>query len=61
MDAKTVGIVRSVLNGAGIIVLLAAAFDVTGVADNQMIFLALVCFVVSGVIKRIAKTTGCCK
>jgi len=61
MDSKAVGVVRAILWGLGIILLLAAAFDVTAVADNTMIFLALACFVVSGVIKRITKAGGCCK
>lgn len=62
MDEKTVGTVRAVLWGLGILLLLAAAFDVTSIADNTMIFLALACFVVSCVTKRIAKAGGtCCK
>ena len=65
MEEKTVGtkIVRAVLWGLGIVLLLAAAFDVTYVPDNQMIFLALACFVISCVVKRIAKAGGgsCCK
>jgi hypothetical protein len=43
------------------LLLLAAAFDVTPVADNLIIFWALGCFVVSAVIKRIAKASSCCK
>lgn len=62
MDIKFVGTVRAVLWGLAILLLLAAAFDVTPVADNQMIFLALACFVVSAVIKRVAKNgSACCK
>jgi hypothetical protein len=61
MDSKVTGIVRSLLWGVAILLLLAAAFDVLPLADNQVIFLALACFVLSGVIKRIAKSSGCCK
>ncbi len=61
MDNKAVNTLRSVLWGAGIILLLAAAFDVTSASDNMMIFLALACFVVSSVIKRCVKAGGCCK
>lgn len=61
MENKAVSTTRAILWGAGILLLLAAAFDVTPVADNLMIFLALGCFVVSGVVKRIAKSGGCCK
>ena len=61
MENKVVNTLWSVLWGAGIILLLAAAFDVTPVSDNMMIFLALACFVVSGAVKRICKAGGCCK
>ena len=58
MSSKAIVIITSVLQGAGILLLLAAAFDVTALADNTIIFLALLCFIVSGVIRRIA--AGCC-
>ena len=62
MNGKGVGVVRAVLWGLGILLLLAAAFDVTMIPDNTMIFWALACFVVSCVVKRIAKSGGtCCK
>ena len=61
MDNKAANTLRAVLWGAGILLLLAAAFDVTSVSDNMMIFLALACFVVSGVVKRICKAGSCCK
>ena len=61
MDSKKVCVVNLVLKGLGILMLLAAAFDVTAVSDNVMIFWALACFVVASVIKRIAKGTSCCK
>jgi hypothetical protein len=61
METKAVGTVSTVLRGLAILLLFAAAFDVTPVSDNMMIFLALACFVVSGVINRIAKGACCCK
>jgi len=51
-----------ILTGAGILLLLAAAFDVLPLSDNLVIFIALACFVVSAVIKKISKgTSSCCK
>ena len=61
MDNKAIGTVRAVLWGLAMFLLLAAAFDVTPVSDNLIIFWALGCFVVSAVIKRIAKSSSCCK
>ncbi|MBI4982973.1 MAG: hypothetical protein HZC15_07590 [Candidatus Omnitrophica bacterium] len=62
MDNKVICIVRSVLWGVGLLLLIAAAFDVTQIEDNTLIFLALACFVVSAVIKKIAKGSNtCCK
>ncbi len=62
MENKIIGIVRALLWGLGILMLLAAAFDVLPITDNLAIFLALACFVINGVIKRIAKSSGaCCK
>ncbi|MFA5005239.1 MAG: hypothetical protein WC561_03815 [Candidatus Omnitrophota bacterium] len=61
MNNKVLSVVNPVLGGLGVLILLAAAFDVTSINDNLMIFLALACFVVSSVIKRIAKGTSCCK
>ncbi len=55
MESKAICIGRAILWGLGILLLLAAAFDVTTVGDNTMIFLALACFVISAVIKRIVK------
>jgi hypothetical protein len=59
MENKTTGIICSVLWGVAILLLLAAAFDILPIADNQAIFLALACFVVCAVMKRIVR--GCCK
>lgn len=61
MNSKATVIITSVLQGAGILLLLAAAFDVTGVADNTMIFLALSAFIISGIIRRIASGGCSCK
>jgi len=62
MESKNTCVVNAVLWGVGILLLLAAAFDVLPMPDNQVIFLALACFVIGAVIRRIAKGTGsCCK
>lgn len=62
MNEKGGCIVRAILAGLGILILLAAAFDVTTVSDNQMIFLALACFVIAWVVKKIGKAgSTCCK
>jgi hypothetical protein len=51
-----------ILNGVGILLLLAAAFDVLPWSDNKVIFIALACFIVSGIIKKVTKgTNSCCK
>ena len=53
---------NSILNGVGILLLLAAVFDVLPLSDNLVIFLALVCFIISAVIKKIMKgMSSCCK
>ena len=63
MEGKGTCIVNTVLCTVGILLLLAAAFDVVAVADNMMIFLAIACFIIGAAVKRIAKGTGgsCCK
>jgi hypothetical protein len=48
------------LGGLGVLILLAAAFDmVPSVSDNTMIFWAIACFVVMAMVKKLSK--GCCK
>ncbi|HNW40025.1 MAG TPA: hypothetical protein PKI44_06355 [Candidatus Omnitrophota bacterium] len=61
MENKNSCICHAVLNGAGILLLLAAAFDVLPISDNLAIFLGLACFIISGIIKRITKGSSCCK
>ncbi len=62
MENKNTCMCNSILTGAGILLLLAAAFDVLPLSDNLVIFLALACFIISGVIKKIAKgMSSCCK
>ncbi|MBM3249313.1 MAG: hypothetical protein FJZ09_00495 [Candidatus Omnitrophica bacterium] len=62
MENKSTCVVTTILMGAGILLLLAAAFDILPVADNVIIFVALACFVIGGLVKRIAKGGGgCCK
>jgi hypothetical protein len=62
MENKPTCAVSAILVGAGILLLLAAAFDVLPISDNMSIFLALACFIVNSVIKKIAKgSSSCCK
>ncbi len=58
MESKGTNVVTAITCGIGLLLLLAAAFDILPVADNTLIFLALACFIISAVIKRIGK--GCC-
>jgi len=62
MENKNSCICTAILNGVGILLLLAAAFDVLPITDNLAIFLGIACFVISWVIKKIGKgTSSCCK
>jgi len=62
MENKKTCVINAVLWGAGILLLLAAAFDVLPISDNLAIFLGIACFIISAVIKRIVKgTSSCCK
>ncbi|MBU0548311.1 MAG: hypothetical protein KJ710_04590 [Candidatus Omnitrophica bacterium] len=62
MESKNICVCNAILNGSGILLLLAAAFDVLPLSDNLVIFLALACFIISAVIKKITKSTSsCCK
>ena len=60
MGNKNMCMCGSILMGAGILLLL--AFDVLPISDNRVLFIAIACFIVSGIIKKIAKgTSSCCK
>jgi hypothetical protein len=62
MESKNTCICTAILTGAGILLLLAAAFDVLPLSDNLVIFIALACFIISGIVKRIPKgISSCCK
>jgi len=61
MENKNTCMCTAILNGAGILLLLAAAFDVLPLSDNLVIFIALACFIISGIIKKVTKGTSCCK
>ena len=62
MENQKSCICHAILTGAGILLLLAAAFDLLPVSDNLVIFIALACFIISGIIKKITKgTSSCCK
>ena len=62
MESKNSCMCTVILNGVGILLLLAAAFDVLPLTDNLVIFLALACFIISAIIKKITKgASSCCK
>ena len=62
MENKKTCVCSLILCAAGTLLLLAAAFDILPISDNLAIFLGLACFIISGLIKRIAKgADSCCK
>jgi hypothetical protein len=62
MENKNSCMCNTVLNALGVLLLLAAAFDILPLSDNFVIFCALACFIVSAAIKKISKGAGsCCK
>jgi hypothetical protein len=62
MENKKACICNSILCGVGILLLLAAAFDILPISDNLAIFLGIACFIISGIIKKITKGSNtCCK
>lgn len=60
MKAKPVETITVLLQGCGIMLLLAAAFDILPASDNQVIFIALAFLIVSSMVKRIAAGGSCC-
>ncbi|MCK9572628.1 MAG: hypothetical protein M0Q96_05090 [Candidatus Omnitrophica bacterium] len=61
MSNKTACLGNLILKLLGILILLAAAFDVTQVSDNVLIFWAIACFIVAAFVKKISKSSSCCK
>ena len=62
MENKNTCVCNAILTGAGILLLLAAAFDVLPLSDNLVIFLALACFIISAIVKKVTKgMSSCCK
>lgn len=62
MENKKTCMCNTILNGVGILLLLASAFDVLPLSDNLVIFLAIACFIISAIVKKITKdATSCCK
>ena len=60
MEKKSVNILTPILFGVGVLLLLAAGFDILPAQDNLLVFLGIACFIIAGVIKKISKG-GCCK
>ncbi|MBL7155622.1 MAG: hypothetical protein ISS90_00590 [Candidatus Omnitrophica bacterium] len=59
MEVKSANAATTILFGAGILLLLASAFDLVPKLDNALVFFGIACFIVGGIIKRI-KGGGCC-
>ncbi len=55
MDAKKLKMITAPLTGTGIILIMMSAFDVIPAWDNVLIFIGIACFIVAGVIKKLAK------
>jgi len=60
MENKSTCVITTILWAIGLILLLAAAFDVLPIPDNKVIFIALACFILIAVVKRIGKAGSCC-
>jgi hypothetical protein len=64
MESKSTCVISTILWALGLLLLLAAAFDVLPMSDNKIIFLAIACFILVGVAKKIGKAGGgggsCC-
>ena len=57
MENKGVGVVNAILFGLGVLLLLAAGFDVLPAQDNLLVFLGIACFIIASVIKKISKSS----
>jgi len=55
MDDKKVTVITTILGAIGVILLLMSAFDIIPSLDNVLIFVALVCFILVGVVKKLVK------
>ena len=55
MDAKTVKAATTLAGALGIILILMSAFDIIPKFDNVLIFAGIACFIVAGVIKKLAQ------
>ncbi|MBU0571344.1 MAG: hypothetical protein KJ995_06460 [Candidatus Omnitrophica bacterium] len=55
MEEKTVKAITTVAGALGTILILMSAFDIIPKFDNVLIFAGLSCFIVAGVIKKLAK------
>ena len=57
MENKGVKIVNAILFGVGILLFLAAGFDLLPAQDNLLVFLGIACFIIVSVIKKISKSS----
>ncbi|MGB2878831.1 MAG: hypothetical protein WBD24_01505 [Candidatus Omnitrophota bacterium] len=54
MDEKAIKLITAPLTGTGIILILMSAFDIIPAWDNGLIFIGIACFIVAGVVKKMA-------
>jgi len=57
MKNKPMDFTALILNGAGILLLLASAFDLIPKLDNLLVFLGIACFIVGGIFRKVS--SGC--
>ena len=62
MENKNTCVITTILWAVGLLLLMAAAFDILPISDNKIIFFAIACFILIGVVKKIGKAGGgsCC-
>ena len=56
MDEKRLKMITAPLIGMGLILIMMSAFDIIPAWDNVLIFLGLACFIVAGVVTKVAKS-----
>ena len=54
MEGKKTNAASAILVGVGILILLAAGFDIFPAQDNVLVFLGIACFIIAGVVRKIS-------
>ncbi len=58
MNNKYTNLLLLILNGAGILLLLASAFDLIPKLDNLLVFLGIACFIALGIVRKASRSCG---